>query len=217
MSDTLTTFKKFTDGVAAQQLEQLLIDNKIQCLLVDNSSRLGAAFSGDLQKEYEIQIQQEDFVKAQQLLEQQAESLIDEVPEDYYLLTFTNNELYDVLVKRDEWSEFDYILAKHLLEERGRTINEDDVLKIRRQRLLELATPEKNHKGWIIAGYIFAFLGGLFGVTTGYVLMTAQKSLPDGSKVYTYTSSDRAHGKTIFVLGLIVLAFCVALKVMKFF
>jgi len=213
MSDNLTTFKKFTDGVAAKELEQLLIDNSIQCHLVDNSSRLGSAFSGDLEKEYEIQIQQEDFERAQHLLEVQAASLIDEVPDDYYLLTFTDDELQDLIVKRDEWGEFDYMLAKHLLEQRGKAVDENHIQKLQQERLAELAKPEKNHTGLIIAGYVCALLGGLFGITTGYVLMTSQKTLPDGTRVPTYTKDDRVHGRFILILGVIVL---VALVLIKF-
>lgn len=216
MSDNLTTFKKFTNVTAAKELEQLLIDNSIQCLLVDNSSRLGSAFSGDLDKEYELQVQQEDFEKAQHLLEVQAASLIDEVPEDYYLLTFTDEELQDLIVKRDEWGEFDYLLAKHLLRQRGKGIDENHIKKLQQERLAELAKPEKNHPGLIIAGYVCALLGGLFGITTGYVLMTSQKTLPDGTRVPTYTKDDRAHGKIILILGIIVLAFLVFLKFLGF-
>jgi len=217
MSDNYTTFRKFPDAGQAKELQQLLLDNNIECLFIDNSPGLGSSFSGDLLKEYEIQVHKDNFEKAADIVENQAANMLNDIPEDYYLLTFSDDELYDVLVKRDEWSEFDYLLARHLLEERGKTISEDEITKMRRHRLMELAQPEKNHISWIIFGYVCAILGGLFGITTGYVLMTAQKTLPDGNKVYTYTPSDRAHGRIIFILGLVVLALIAVLKILKFF
>ena len=64
-------------------------------------SQPGSSFSGgDLLKEYEVQLKAEDFERAEQLMETRVESLMADVPEDYYLLTFTNEELHEVIVKR---------------------------------------------------------------------------------------------------------------------
>lgn len=217
MSQNFTTFKKFPDAALAKEIQQLLLDKGIECLFIDNSSTLGSSFSGDLLKEYEIQVHQDDFENALAIVEANAANMLAEVPEDYYLLTFTNEELYEVLVKRDEWNEFDYLLAIHLLEQRGKTIDEQHIKDMQKKRLDELARPEKNHTGWIVVGYICAFAGGIFGITTGYVLWTSQKTLPDGNKVYTYTESDRAHGKIIFILGIIILALCASVKLLAKF
>ena len=216
MSDKYLSFKKYPDALQAQDLQQFLLQNNIECLFVDASPSLGSSFSGgDLLKEYEVQLKAEDFEKAEQLMEQRVGSLMADVPEDYYLLSFTNEELHEVIVKRHEWNEFDYLLAQHLLAESGQELSQQQINAMRNEHIAKLAKPEQNHTGWIVFGYICAFLGGLFGITTGYVLWTAQKTLPNGARVYTYTASDRAHGKIIFVLGIAVLAIIVALKIVK--
>lgn len=217
MENKYSTFKKYPDAAEAKNLQHFLIDNGIECLFVDASPRLGSSFTGDLLKEYEIQVKPQDFEKAEALLEQQAEDMLKDLPEDYYLLTFNNEELYDVVLKHDEWSEFDYVLARRLLAERGKTIDESLIKSLRHQRLADLAKPEENQHAWIVFGYIAALLGGFLGVTTGYVLLTAQKTLPDGSRVYTYTAADRAHGKIILVLGVAVFVILIVLKILKFF
>ena len=210
-----TTFKKFPDAAEAKHLQQFLIENGIECTFVNNSPRLDNSFSGgELLREYEIQLKQSDFEKAHELLEQHAEEMLANLDEDYYLLAFTDEELYDVVLKQDEWSEFDYVLARRLLNERGKAIDNTEINKLRMQRLVELAKPEKNHQGWIIAGYIAALAGGFFGIIIGYVIWSSKKTLPNGSVVHTYTKEDRAHGRIILIIGSIVLPFAVMFRLL---
>jgi hypothetical protein len=216
MSDKYLTFKKYPDVAEAKGMQQYLIENGIECLFIDNSSRLGSSFSGgDLLKEYELQLKSEDFEKAEILLEREAGEMIKTLPADYYLLTFTDEELFDVVLKHDEWSEFDYVLARRLLAERGKAIDDSIIKSLRHQRIEDLAKPEANQKAWIIFGYVSALLGGFIGITTGYVLLTAQKTLPDGRRVHSYTASDRAHGKIILAIGISIFAIIIVLKIVK--
>ncbi|NDI98107.1 hypothetical protein GWA97_03370 [Flavobacterium sp. LaA7.5] len=215
MSDNFTSFRKYPDASQAKGLEQFLKDNNIECLYIDNSPRLGTAFGGEMQKEYEIQIQQPDFEKATLLLEELAKEEVNQLPDDYYLLEFTDEELIDVVVKKDEWNEFDYLLAIRLLKERGKTIDEELISSLNKRRIEDLAKPESDQTAWIIAGYAFALMGGLLGLITGYVIWTADKTLPNGEKVYTYSKRDRKHGKRILILSLIVLPVLVAYRVFK--
>lgn len=214
MSQTYSAFKKFPDARQAQSLQALLINNGIECLFINNSPRLDNTFSrSDMLQEYEVQLKPEDFERANKFLEDHARTMFDGVDEDYYLLSFSDDELYDVLVKRDEWSDFDYILAQKLLKERGNVVNEEKIQALREERLADLAKPEKNHKAWIIAGYIFALLGGFFGIITGYVISSSKKTLPNGQVVHTYTASDRAHGRIILIIGLAVLITSTIIKI----
>ena len=215
MSDNFTSFRKYPDASQAKGLEQFLKDNNIECLYIDNSPRLGTAFGGEMQKEYEIQIQQPDFEKATLLLEELAKEEVNQLPDDYYLLEFTDDELIDVVVKKDEWNEFDYLLAIRLLKERGKTIDEEHISALNKKRIEDLAKPEKDQTAWIVAGYAFALMGGLLGLITGYVIWTADKTLPNGQKVYTYSKRDRKHGKRIVIVSLIVLPVLVAYRIFR--
>lgn len=204
MSQNYVTFKKYPDAKQARAQQELLLENGIECIFVNASSQLGS-LSGDLMQEFELQMHPENFEKAEALLEKDAESMLTDLPEDYYLLSFTDEELHEVVLKHDEWSEFDYMLARKLLDERGHAIDEAHVKAMRADRIEELAKPEKDQTTWIMFGYLFALLGGFFGVITGYVLWTSQKTLPNGQTVYTYSAKNRAQGKNILILSVIVL------------
>jgi len=213
MSQTYTTFKKFPDAAEAKHLQQFLIENGIECIYINNSPQLDNSFSGgELLKEYEIQLKQSDFERAHELLQEDAENMLSELGPDYYLLSFTDEELYDVVLKQDEWSEFDYVLARRLLKQRGKEVDEQHIKNLRTKRIADLAKPEKDQQVWIAVGYIFAVLGGVFGIIIGYVLWSSKKTLPNGLVVHTYNKNDRKHGRIIFILGIIVLPIAATIR-----
>ncbi|OIQ22119.1 MAG: hypothetical protein BM557_01720 [Flavobacterium sp. MedPE-SWcel] len=214
MNNNFTSFRKFSDVSQAKELQQFLKKNNIESLLIDNSPRLGSAFVGEMQKEYEIQLRQPDFEQATLFLEELVEEGTNQLPEDYYLLEFTDEELLDVVVKRDEWSEFDYLLARKLLAKRGKPIDEEQIKALNKSRIEDLTKPEESQGAWIIAGYCFAFMGGFLGVIIGYVLWTSQKTLPNGKKVYSYSELDRKQGKRILILSIIILPVLIFYKIL---
>ncbi|MES2239588.1 MAG: hypothetical protein V4497_04945 [Bacteroidota bacterium] len=216
MKETYSVFRKYPTIHQAKELEDLLNQNNINTQLTDNVAPVDASFSGStLQNDYEIKIQFEDFEKAELILEKEAENLIDQVDSNHYLFDFTDDELYEILLKADEWSEFDYKLAQKILTKRGKSIDADLLKALKKQRIESLSKPEENQKPWIIAGYIFAIFGGFLGIIIGYSLWTSKKSLPNGQNINSYTEQDRAHGKIIFYIGLIILPFYILLKIIN--
>lgn len=213
MKENYSVFRKYPTIEQAKELESLLNENNIVSQIVDNIAPVDSSFSGStLQNQFEIKIQLLDFEKAEKILDKNAENLIDLVDRNYYLFDFTDDELYEILLKADEWNELDYKLAQKVLMQRGKSIDSDLLKALKRQRLESLAKPEENQKYWIITGYVFAILGGLLGIFIGYSLLTSKKSLPNGQKVYSYNEKDRVHGKNIFYIGLILLPFYIILR-----
>lgn len=215
MSANYVTFKKFPDPQSAMALQQFLIENGIECILKDTSPSLDSNFSGNLAKEFEVQLSPYNFERADSLLQKHAENQLNSLPADYYLLNFSDEELFDVVLKHDEWSEFDYVLARRLLAERGKAFDEGLIKSLRDQRISDLAKPEESQTGWVVMGYVLALLGGFFGFITGYVLWTSHKTLPNGQVVPTYSATDRMHGKIILIIGLVILVLSAILWILR--
>ena len=214
MTESYSIFKKFPTLEQANELKELLKENGIESLLADNIPPVDVTFSGNtLQNEFEVRIKQSDFKKAEEILEKNAEKLIDQIDKDYYLFEFTDEELYEILLKSDEWNAFDYSLAQKILKQRGKSVDKELLNSLKNERLRDLAKPEENQKPWIIAGYVFSLLGGFLGLIIGYFLWTSKKTLPNGQKVYSYSANDRKHGKYIFYIGLIITPTALLLKV----
>ncbi|WPO79857.1 hypothetical protein [Flavobacterium sp. KACC 22761] len=216
MTENFIAFKNFQTRIQAKEVEILLNNNNIKTVLADNIAPVDITFSGStLQNQYEIKIDPADFAKAQEILEKDTENLLNQVDKDYYLLSFSDEELYDVLLKSDEWNVFDYKLAQKLLTERGKNIDSEMLASLKKERLQTLAKPEEPQKSWITAGYIFSLLGGFLGIIIGYLLWTSKKTLPNGERIYSYNENDRKHGKTIFILGTIIFPLVLLIKILN--
>ena len=216
MEENYLIFRKFPTLEQAIELKDLLKESGIESVLADNVPPVDVTFTGNtLQNEIEIRIKQSDFKKAEGVLEKNAEDLIDQIDKDYYLFEFSDEELYEVLLKSDEWNAFDYTLAQKILKQRGKSVDKELLNSLKNERLKDLAKPEGNQKPWIIGGYLFSILGGFLGLIIGYFLWTSKKTLPNGQKVYSYSENDRKHGKYIFYIGLIIAPTALLLKVMS--
>ncbi|MBF9237836.1 hypothetical protein I2I05_10560 [Hymenobacter sp. BT683] len=149
-----------------------------------------------------VRLHQADFERAHQVEDEENEALIVHAAPDHYLFSFSDEELFDILVKPDEWNSYDVSLARHILRQRGREVSPDTVQLLRRHRVAEMAKPEPSQKAWIMAGYLFAVFGGIVGMLIGWHLHNHKKPLPDGTQVLAFSALDRAHGFRILLLGL---------------
>lgn len=212
MKEEFITFEKFNDQNSAKELGNLFSEQNVEYLLVDNSLSFDPSFANNgFGKEYCIKIKKNDFEKANKIVLDKAEKEIEEIDSDYYLLSFSDDELIDVVSKSDEWNKFDVSLAIKLLKERGKEITPE---KIKKQRIQELSKPEENQKGYIILGYILAFLGGILGFFIGWHLLTYKKTLPDGNRVYAYSKNDRKEGNRILMIGGVFFIFWLTIKIL---
>ena len=208
------TFQKFNLKEDAVELATFLRESQIEYRIEDTSSGLDGNFgNSELSKDYLIKLKKEDFEKADVLLLQISSNLVETIDRDHYLHEFTDEELKEIIVKKDEWSHLDFLLAQKILEERGQEIIPEEIEKHRKQRLEDLSKPEEHQGGWIIAGYLFAFLGGFLGFFIGWFLKTHKKTLPNGDRVYNYTESDRKQGNRILIVSLFFFLFWIGVRI----
>jgi hypothetical protein len=212
-NSTFISFEKFNDKASAEQLGKILDTHNIPYVLEDVSANFDPSFANNgFGSEVRIKLQQKDFDEAQNLLLEITKADDTPIPDDYYLLSFTDDELIDVLAKQDEWSPFDFVQAQRLLEQHGKTITPQMLEDMKAERLKEYAKPEQYPKSYIVAGYILALLGGLLGIFMGWHLLTQKKTLPNGDKVYAYSEGDRKTGRNIMFVGIFFLIFWIAVQ-----
>ncbi|MFT5878671.1 MAG: hypothetical protein ACI8SA_002541 [Dokdonia sp.] len=215
MKDDYRVFKKFSNIDEAKELGSVLESSNINYKVIDNSPPVDITFTGNLQNEIQILILQEDFEKATQLLENRADDILDQVASDHYLFEFTNEELFEILMKPDEWGVVDYKLSQRILKDRGQNVNDELIQALKKQRLDDLAKPEENHAFWVYFGYVFALLGGLIGLFIGWYMWTYKKSLPNGERVSAYSPQVQRHGRNIFFTGIVSLFLLVSFRIIS--
>jgi hypothetical protein len=210
MSSEFLTFQRFKDAEQAKMLTSLLDEAGIVYEVEDVSPTFDVTFAGSkLDNELLMKLQAEDFAKADTLLLKAGEAQLETTDENYYLYDFSDEDLIEIVLKPDEWSRFDYVLAQKILQERGKDIRPEVLALIKSQRLKELAKPQKEAKTWIIAGYFLAFMGlggGVMGIVAffmGLNFMLLKKTLPSGERIYSYSPDTRWHGLIIMLLSIL--------------
>jgi REP element-mobilizing transposase RayT len=213
-------FRKSINKAIIEEIAFVLEDNHIPFKLVDNEKYFDATFVNNASKiEYQIMIDRSDFEKAEEIMtDYYSKNMV--IPEDYYLKEFSDNELKEIIYKKDEWNEFDYEVAKKLLAERGIIISDIEINQINSERLESL---KKNYdkpddvKNLITFGYIFAVIGCLASFFMGFLLfisygislaiLKSKKQLPNGERVYYFNKEDRRHGKRILMISIVFTVF----------
>jgi hypothetical protein len=213
MSTELSTYRKFIYEDDALELIKILKENLITYELANNSSQLDSSFGGDINtKQFELKIQKEDFEQVEKLEEELVKADVENVDEDYHLFDYSDEELVEIVMKKEEWNKFDYLLAQKILKQRGKEINPDLLKVINKQRIESLSTQEESPTWLLVIGYVCAFLGGLFGIFIGAYLMYYKKALPNGDRMYGFSRQDRSHGQNILIISGIAFLFWIGIR-----
>jgi hypothetical protein len=201
------TYRQFPEREQAENFAAILKENGIPFTITEDRDNLDSIY-GDrqFQRMFLVKVRDTDFEKTDKALLEKNQHSLEDVEPDHYLFSFSDEELYEIIARRDEWNEFDFLLAQKILRDRGREVNESTVSTLRAKRIEELAKPDKNQGIWIYAGYFSACAGGLLGIFIGWHLRTFKKTLPDGTRVHVYTDKDRKHGSIILAVGITMTA-----------
>ncbi|MBC7439749.1 MAG: hypothetical protein H7250_07185 [Flavobacterium sp.] len=202
MKEEFLIFQKFNSEKSAVDFGKLMEKNKIDYLIENISIKFDPILSNnEFGKELCVKLQKSNFEIADKILSETSKIEIEKIEKDYYLLSFSDEELKDVIYKSDEWNKFDVELAHKLLKERGIELTTEQIKNIKKDRIIALSQPEESQKIYIIVGYVFALLGGFLGIFIGWHLLTYKKTIPDGNQIYAYSENDRKQGNRILIIG----------------
>ncbi|CAN5306419.1 hypothetical protein BH10BAC4_BH10BAC4_04350 [soil metagenome] len=210
---TLLTYKKFNDRESAEALGEILKTKGIEFEITEDRNNIGSVYGNrTFTQLFYVNIRPEFFSKADEAVLKVSDESVATVDQDHYLYSFTDEELFDIVTKPDEWNALDYQLSQKILKERGKDISTETVALLKAQRTKELARPEPRQPGLIAAGYIFALVGGIIGVFIGWHISTYKKVLPDGKQVFGFQQEDRKQGRIIWILGSIMFIISLAIR-----
>jgi hypothetical protein len=215
MEPEFITYQKFNDPALADELAGVLEEHGIEYQIEEQSSGFDPSLvMSNATVDYAVKIKSEDFEQVNQLLEEVEGEEVNEIGTDYYLYSFTDDELTEVVTKSDEWSAFDVVLARKLLAERGKSISDEAIAAIHEKRIEELKEPDPPQTLWLVIGYMASLLGGVLGIFIGWHLMVYKKTLPNGERVFGYSENDRRRGKRIFYISTVIFAVAVAYRLL---
>jgi len=214
MSEEYLRFKLFPDKATAEDFADVLKQTGIDYHVEEDTLVFDPSYANNpLSKEYAIMVKQVDFKAASHAYDEYFARQLNDVPEDYYLYAFNNDELLEILAKSDEWGAFDYQLAQALLKQRGIEVSKEKTERLKAERYKEIAQPESEPVKNIIGYYIVSVLFFPIGLIIGWVWGYSKKQLPDGHRVSNYNSVVQKHGRIIFLISIILFALTVILRV----
>ena len=199
------TYMSLTDAVTTDGITAILTKHAIPFKVEDTSKNFDASFSlNTAGKSFIIYLMQNDFEKANSVIESDLTLVKSEIPEDHFLYSFADTELIDVLKNPEEWHPLDVKLAQEILNDRGVSIPTEAIELSKKEKALEKNKPEKSGSTTLLIGYVFSLTGGLIGLAIAFFLIFSKKTLPNGEKIYTYVKSDRKHGYNMISLSLLI-------------
>ena len=134
------TFQTFNDPGLASAIADKLKAQHIVCHVEKVEPLLEPSFfRNTVEPNIHLKVRVSDLDRANKVLEEHYKHQLQDVDPNYYLFSFTDTELLDIVAKPDEWGHFDYVLARELLAERGLPIPDETIRQMKQQRRRQLA------------------------------------------------------------------------------
>lgn len=214
MTDKFNSFKSFNDKETAEDFSEVLKEYDIEFYIEEDVLEFDLTYANnELDKDFHIMVKQTDFVKAKQAYEAYFKKQLHNAPSDYYLFSFSNDELKEIMSKPDEWGTFDYLLAEKILHDRGMGLSETDKKALKTERYKTLQDQQNEKPSNIFLYYIFSIVVFPIGMLIGWAWAFSKKTLPDGNKAAVYDEDIQRHGKIIFTIATLLFVLAIGWKV----
>jgi hypothetical protein len=202
MTDQFETFLSFSDQDLAGLVAEKLQKSNIEFIIEKSKPLLDASLvDTSIDQNFHIKLRRTDFQTGHKALEDYYQAQLENVDKDYYLLSFSTDELKEIVAKPDEWGHFDFQLAQKLLKERGHEIDSATLIRLKEDRIRELGKPEKAGRLLLFFGYCFIPFGVIVGFLIGRHIFYSKRTLPNGQMIFSYRESDRKHGNRIMIIS----------------
>lgn len=203
---SFVTYKKIKDQLELNSFIELLKSNEIPFEVEDVLRNFNPTMTPrDGSIEMRVKILPGYFDEVRRLETEELKPLLEKIDSDYYLFSFTESELKDVLTNSSEWSLFDVLLAEKILLEKGSHITTSEIESLKTEVINELSSEKTLDVFQLIISYSCAILFPFLGLIIGYFYLSHKQTLPNGEQKYAYDKNSRFHGKIIAIIGAIQL------------
>ncbi|CAL1519395.1 hypothetical protein [Chitinophaga sp. MM2321] len=215
----LLAFKRFHTAEQAAEIISLLQEHNIPVQYEEEVLLMDKIYVGqNFDQRHLVKIPAGYFSQADTLLKSRINVSLEDVEPDYYLLSFSTEELKEVIIKKDEWGDFDYALALKLLEKQGISYSPEQLQLLGDSRLETLSQPQDLSAIWLLIGYLsplllflpipFSTIFSFIGIFIGAFVRLTKKTLPDGSRINAFSLKTRNQGKWMIISGIVLTVIC---------
>ena len=158
---------------------------------------------GPVRRFFALTVKENELAKARNLLKPVAQEWVLRYDESHFLYLYSQQELYEILERPDQWSLEEVEMSRRILRERGFCLTEEEEEWLYQSRLEEVRQTQKRAEtSWIVGLYLFSLIGGYFSIMLAWMFASSKQLDPSGEKFYTYDRWTRKHAKNIMILSL---------------
>ncbi|MCB0759950.1 MAG: hypothetical protein KDC12_00410 [Flavobacteriales bacterium] len=192
-----TLYRQFQDEAMADMLCTMLTEGGVEF------QRSIGHPEGDVEELidiHQIHIPSDQVDRADQLVEERANKELESVDKDYFIFSFSEEELREVIIKSHEWSPLDVALAVKILKDKGVELDVEDVKAVRNKHQEASARQTSLSSGNTVLLYISA-LGAIVGIIAGAYVLLASIQTYLGHTIKKYDNHSRRHGRITLALS----------------
>lgn len=211
-------FKSFYTEEQALAYQKLLQENGIATKVEKKRNIADKVFTGySAEAEIYLMISGADFTKANEIIDASIADNMETMDPDYYLFSFSKQELIDIVNNPDEWNNQDVLLARKLLADQGYVVSDSMMDEVKENRIKELAKPEKELSSILLIGYCVAAFVPIYGLFFALTKLTAKKVLPNGEKVFIYDKGARFQFFVMFWISIVLLGVLIRFSINRWY
>jgi hypothetical protein len=217
MAEEFVNYKSFNDKAVAMELYEKLRQEGVPVEWESSVGIFDVSFANDeFMHLYYVKLRKQDFERADAILMEFVKQKNEKPKEGYYLYSFSNEELIDVLKNPLEWNEYDRYWAGRLLQERNIAVREEEFAYTKTENIDELRKPWKASKIWLLlplvlfswALYTVYFFPAALCIFIGAYIAFSKKTLPNGDRVRAFSDDNWFLGILVMVAGILFTTFC---------
>ena len=120
MIDQFEAFQSYSDIELVNQITEKLQQNQIE-FIIDKSKPLldSGLVDTSFERDIHIKLKRKDFQKGHKVLEDFYKPQLEGIDADYYLFSFSNDELNEIISRPDEWGLFRLPVSTKIIERPG--------------------------------------------------------------------------------------------------
>ena len=185
-----------------QEVQDLLQAEGIYCQVYQNVSGYETIYnSNPTGVTYKISVPDSEAPKAFEILEKHYGN---EEDTEGFLRQMDTEDLIEIVTNPQKYSPNDSVIAKKLILDRG--ISSSQLESKIAQMVQNENAPKQVNTFVLLAGYVFAFFGGIFGMAIGwYLYFSKNRHTQTRQKYFAHDQYSRNHGLIILVIGILAL------------
>ena len=195
----LLTYAKFYSSQETVELSDRLTAANIPFKVEQEKESLPSVYIGQsMDPMILLKVPDDRFEDVNQIVRKAARQQFADIDPGYYLFSFTDQELLDVLAKPGEWNIFDQAIAEKILEERQVVIPAATAAQNKPEY-----EPAKLETKWLVAEYLGSIFMPFVGIIIGLASLLSYKTLSSGKRVSLYDAATKNHAKIMLVIGIV--------------